>query len=173
MNPPSVPPLLIAVLLLAFGAVAAACDGGGAGEQLSLGDYFLRLEELSDELDRGADALEFATEGSPGGQIELFQEALNGFQPLLADFLDGIKEMNPPEELIAAHKGFVTRSDDGRKAVGSLVDELNNVESEAELNDVIAEFESSAGLAPVGQACFALERVLDKRDLDVDLGCED
>ena len=170
MNARSAPSALIVVLLLAFGAVAAACGGGG--EPLTLEEYFQRLEELSNELDQGADALEPTVEGSPDDQIEVFQEALNGFLPVLADFFKGIKEMNPPEELEEPHSGFVARSDDVLKAVESLVDELETVESEAELNEVIARFESSAALAPVGQACLALQRVFDERELDVDLRCE-
>ena len=169
MNARSVPAALIAVLLLAFGAVAAACGGG---EPLTLEEYFQRLEELGNDLDQRADALEPAVEGSSDDQIEVFQEALNGFLPVLADFVGGIKKMNPPEELEEPHSGFVARSDDVVKAVESLVDELENVESETELNQVIAGFESSAALAPVLQACFALQRVFDERSLDVDLRCD-
>ena len=170
MNARLLPPALIAALLLAFGAIAAACGGGG--EPLTLEEYFQRLEELTNELDQRADALEPAVGGSPDDQIEVFQDALNGFLPVLADFVGGIKELNPPEELEEPHSGFVARSDDVLKVLESLVDELENVESEAELNKVIAGFESSAALAPVGQACLALQRVFDERELDVDLRCE-
>ena len=171
MNARLLPSTLIVVLLLAFGAVVAACGGGG-GEPLTLEEYFQRLEELSNELDQGADALEPAVEGSPDDQVEVFQEALNGFLPLLVDYVGGIKEMNPPEELKEPYSGFVARSDDVLEAVENLIDELENVESEAELNEVIAGFESSAPLAPAGQACLALQRVFDERELDVDLRCE-
>ena len=68
----------IAVLLLAFGAIAAACDGGG--EPLTIEEYFGVLELLSDDLNERSDALDeqyaddFAAAESEEDAIKLFQE---------------------------------------------------------------------------------------------------
>ena len=159
---------LIAAALL---ALVAACGGGG-GEELTLVEYFQQVETLDDELDERFEALELREEfASQEEQVLAFQDFFAAVIPILAEFVDAIDDLDPPAEVEDAHEEVV---DSGREFVADaeeLTNELADVGSSSELEEVFDDPEYEAASDRFLQACFALQDIADANGIDVVLTC--
>ena len=166
----------IAVLLLAFGAIAAACDGGG--DPLTIQEYFEALETLSDDLNERSDALDeqfeddFANAESEEDAIALFQEFFPQALPFFEDFVGGINDLNPPEQVEDAHGELEEASGDLLAAVEDLVDQMEDVESDADLVELFGEESFLDAGERFEEACVDLEEIAGENELEVGLDCE-
>ncbi len=159
---------LIAAALL---ALVAACDGD---DGLTLEEYFQELETLDQDAEAGIEALEFPEEfASEAEQIEAFQDFFAAIIPILAEFVDAIDDLDPPAEVEDAHEEAV---DSGREFVTDaeeLTNELADVGSASELEEVFDDPEYEAASDRFDQACFALQDIAEANGIDVDLTCDD
>ena len=176
------PLALIVALLLAFGVVAAAC--GGDGEALTLEEYFQQLEQLNQDVDERVGAIYEATfaeideedfESLPlEEQVEVVKDLANGLLPVFEDFIDAARGLNPPAEVGDLHNDLVTASDDFLEAHQDVTDQIDDVQSQAELEALKALAEGGAAEAAeqrVDEACFALQDVAGENGIAVDLDC--
>lgn len=161
--------LSIGVSALVLGTLAAACDGD---DGLTLEEYFQQVEALDDELDERFEALELREEvASQEEQVLLFQDFFAAVIPILAEFVDAIDDLDPPAEVEDAHEEVV---DSGREFVADaeeLTNELADVGSSSELEEVFDDPEYEAASDRFLQACFALQDIADANGIDVVLTC--
>ena len=168
--------LFVGTLLLALSAVVAACGGGGGGGgELTLEEYFQRLEAVSSAYEQRGDALfenfgeEFDTEED---QVRATQEFWKEFLVLLEEFIGDLDDVNPPSEAEAAHEDSVDAGGEMLEAFQELVDQVAQAETLEELAERFDDVEFEESSDRFGQACVALEAIADENDIDVDLDCE-
>lgn len=174
-----VPLALIAVMVLAFGAIAAACgDGGdGGGDELTLEEYFQRLETIGQDYDDAGSALnqemeaKFDAAAPEDEQIALFRDFLDEALPLVSDFVNDLDDLSPPAAAADAHNDAVEA---GQDLVGMfenvivVADEATLFADAAALLDAPGFTEASDSFT---NACLALQEIADDNGIDVDLRC--
>ena len=174
------PLALITAVLLAFGALAAGCGGGGT---LTIEEYFQELGRLNASAEERIDAVYEAAfaevdeanfESLPlEEQVEVFKDIFDAFPPLLENFLDDAKDLDPPAEVEDLHNDSVRAGDDFLEAIRDVAGQIDDVQSQVEL-DALAEDEATdAASERFDQACVALQDLADENDIDVDLACGD
>ncbi len=162
---------LIAAALL---ALIAACGGGG-GEELTLEEYFRRIQALSDEVDERFEPLvealnrEFDSEAE---QIEANRVFFNADIPILIDFGDGLDDLDPPVEVEDPHEEAVAGIAELVEFLQDFTDRLADVDSTSELEELLDDPELEAASGRFDQACFDLQDIADVNDIDMDLDCE-
>ena len=182
------PLAFIAALVLAFGAVAAACGSGGSsaggGEPLTLEEYFLELEAIVNQAEeRYLEVIEESRELSSADveqRIDEFLDVPSGNLSQSQEILESFDELNAPEQARDAHKAFVEAGGDILTAYESFFDRLEELESTAEptelLVDLLQELFERESFVDAGerlqQACFDLEEIASENDIEVDLSCE-
>ena len=162
---------LIAAALL---ALVAACGGGG-GEELTLEEYFRRIQALSDEADERFEPLvealnqEFDSEAE---QIEATRDFFNADIPILRDFGDALDDLDPPAEVEDPHEEAVAGMAELVEFLQDFTDQFTDVESTSELEELLDAPELEAASGRFDQACFDLQDIADVNDIDADLECE-
>jgi len=160
---------------------ATATDSTGGDVELSLGEYFQRIDGIFERSDRELDDLnrELQTTADAADTLEEEVEALEAFANASADVLsralseiDGIDE---PAAVDEAHKAFVSAIGDALTATERLQDDLDAVQSAEELELVSTQFGDgfSAIQLAADAACNELQAVADGNGIGVDLNCED
>ncbi len=161
--------LPIGVLLVALGTIAAACDDD---DGLTLEEYFQQVEALDEELDERVEALDFPEEFASEEEDALaFKDFFAAVVPILAELVDAIDDLDPPAEVEDAHNETV---DSGREFVADadeLTNELADVGSSSELEELFDDPEYVAASDRFDQACFALQDIADANGIDVELTC--
>ena len=171
------PLALIIALLLAFGVIAVACDGssGGGGEPLTLDEYFQRLEALSVEAVERSEALgediaeETSSTLSEEERLEVIRKFLDATLPITEDFVDRIRDLNPPTEIEDEHNRALEAHADVLSVLTEYLNEHPEVESESELQALF----TNPAFERFVAACLALQEIADENSIDVDLDCED
>ncbi len=172
-------PMLIAALLLALGTIAAAC---GDGDELTLEQYFQRIDalgnDLDDELNRLSAEFDETVEEAETEEevIDAFRDFLDPQPGLFEDFVEELESIAPPSDVEDAHNEMVAIQAEGLELLEDLNERAQRVESASGVEEVGAELEGPAFTAIVDQteqACFALEAIADANGIDVDLECED
>ncbi len=176
------------VLALAAAGVAALAvaaflvlGGGSGGEELTMDEYFSRVDTVFEAADKDTTGLEDAFDAdvaeaaSFDEEIDLLLEFLTGtigvFEAALAD----MEAISPPGEANDAHDEFVAAASDAMASTEQLVDKLEKAESQADADDILTEFERDAEstLSRADEACFDLQALADENAVDVDLDCEE
>ena len=157
----------VALLVAAF----AACDGDGG---LTLEEYFQQLETLDQDAEAGIEALGFPEEfASEEERVLAIQDFFAASVPIIANFVDAIDDLDPPTEAEDAHNEAVDAGRDFVIEAEDLTNELADVESSSELEEVFDAPEYDAASDRFDQACFDLQDIADANSIDVDLTCED
>ena len=164
--------LPIGALLVALGAIAAACGGG----ELSLEEYFQRVDQAGDEFDTRIEGLEDAFPEAfeePTVTRDFFTAAV----PIFRDFIDGLAAIDPPAAVEDEHNERVAAGEAFEERVGDLVNRLADVESASELEDLFDELEEDPEFTAAEErfeaACLSLQGIADANGVGVDLECED
>lgn len=177
MNARSVPLALIFSLLLAFGAVAAACGSGGEG--LTLEEYFQRLEKLSDAADENERLIEIEFDqglGSAGSEeeaIEAYRVFFAAILPAFQEFMDGVDDLDPPAQVEGVHNRRLDGGVDALNFMRAVSNELDQVGSMFELEKLLETVDTDLGFARFIEACRRSQEIADESDIDVDLNCGD
>ena len=162
---------LAMVLLLALGALATAC--GDAGEELTLEQYFQRLEAVTADGNDKFFALvtQFPQALEDPAQTRDFFAAAG---VILRDGVDQLDDIDPPAEVEDPHNEFLDAGEGMADAIEDFADQLADVESAQELQEALEPLD--AQLAPVERrldaACLALEGIAADNGIAVDLDCE-
>jgi len=158
-------------------------DGGAGANESSgdLADYFAEVDAVFEEADSLSDELEAAfDEAYANAQtVEEAREALGAFlldtHDIYSDALDTLEGIEPPEEAADEHEAFIRAGSDLLDVSERLFQALQDVETEADLNQLSEDFdaEGTAAANAADEACFDLQGVADDAGIDVDLNCED
>jgi hypothetical protein len=165
---------LITVLLLAFGAIAAACGGGGNGE-LTLEEYFERLDAIMEDADSRMEALEGPEEmdlASEEEQLEAIREFyFDANLAIIEGSLDEIEGLDPPPEVEEAHDALLAAGADTVAAFEEVGSQVAEAESLADLVELFDDGRLEAAGEGFEQACLELRGIADENEIDVDLNC--
>ena len=165
---------LFGSLMLAFGAIAAGCDGNGGGDALTLEEFFQRFQELDDDFEAGNAEIEAEFEElSEEEALDQGPDLLGRQAELVGDFIDGLSELDPPEEASELLEEAVSAGRNVADTFDGLVAELEGAQS---LDDLFSFFEDpdfTAARGRFSQVCFDAEQLAADNDITIDLYCED
>jgi hypothetical protein len=171
--------LLVTALLLGVSTIAAACGGGE--EELSLEEYFQKLQTISNDIKEREEGLDtefemaFDPETSPETTIDIVESVLSQGASASKAAFDDVDSLDPPSEVEDAHNEFLREGRARTELLESLADQAAKVESLPGLEDMFAEFDSpdlEVAAVRFDDACRALEQVAADNDIEVDLNCE-
>jgi hypothetical protein len=158
------------LLGLLVSAASAACgEDSSAGSELTLEEYFQRLEAAYQRADDQEDALEDQIERSQ--DIDVARNVAPEFLALGEAFIADVEELVPPDVARDAHQDALDAAHALRVEVDQAIDAADDVES-------IDEFESlgdtdsflTAGERYI-QTCSQLQGIADELGIEVDLAC--
>jgi hypothetical protein len=152
--------------------VAAACGGG----DLSLEEYFSKMDDLQTSFDQQGTALQTQVQGALQGvtdsedQLTVFKGFLEDSLKATDDLVVKLKALDPPSEAQDAHDDFVAAGTAVRDGLEDVIDRYGEFGSIEEISQFF-----TTELADVEQqgtdACNALQKVADDNDIGVDLSC--
>jgi len=169
--------LALAVALLGAASLAAACKSGG--EPMTMEEYFQELQALNDDAEQRSSDLEAALDDAVGSnsseeeRIAALREFFDASALVFEDFLSGLKDLDPPEEVQALHEDGVSAGEDAVQAFTDLTGSLGSDATMADIEALGTTLESDTTLQHFTDACVALQGEADKREIAVDLECED
>jgi hypothetical protein len=186
-------PAALLGLLLALGAFSAACtddkkddnnqptateamDDGETPEATTSGDnpdleaYFAEVEVLGQTVD--ADASEAFTILSTSQDLDELKAAYAQLPDAFSTFLDGMKDVDPPEEVADEHEAAISAGED-------FLDELEASNDAAQEATTVDEFIAAADTPVLSQlndtlsgTCDDLQAIADSHNIVADLGCD-
>jgi hypothetical protein len=172
--------LLVCGLLPILAVLAAAC-GTNSGEptELTLEDYFGRLQAISDDQyerdqalgDLGSAATLALLSSDPVGIRWALDDVV---LPLVKQYVVALGDLPPPAEVEQAHKDFLEANASLHEAGEQLVRRLASVQSESRI-EALKEAEApkwDEAYARAHDACLALEAIAADHGLELDLRCE-
>lgn len=165
---------IVSMLLVAGGA----CGGGGS--ELSLEDYFQQMGAIAQELDKNTSDLAQKYDEDVNAAADE-EEALRLTAQFFEDgaketraALDKVKKLNPPSQARDEHKEFVAA---GEALVALFPDVIQRARDAKSAEDIQALADDLNG-PPFSdasnrsdEACFALQKIADDNNIDVDLTC--
>ena len=162
--------LVVAVLT----AVHLLPGCGGGEEELDLGQYFERLEDISDVQDARVDALREESQGV-GDDIETTRRYFAGFSDTLRQVLKDMQAMHPPAEVREAHSEQVRAAAELLALLEDFSDQLADVESTSDLRAVLAKLDEpplETAMERAVSACQQVQAIADENGIEVDLACK-
>lgn len=168
--------LPVGLLVMALAVLAAACDGGGSGggDELTLEEYFQRMETISNE---GRDDLLALQEQFPDASAEPDEMLafFEGFIEIFGATMTQVADLNPPGEAEDAHKEFRDAGADLVELGPSVSERLAQVASTADLEAFFEELNQNEELNEASrrfdEACNNLQAIADDNGIDADLRC--
>jgi hypothetical protein len=156
-------------------------DGGGGGDELSLEEYFQRTDTVFARSDQEIDALNAELEEALGPEttveegIAAIESFLTDSLRVLSDAADDLEALNAPEEVKEQHEVFVGAVRDASGQSEAFLEGLRGVDTEAELEQLVTEFdeETTRTQQEADAACLELQQIADDNGISVDLNCED
>lgn len=163
---------LVCVLapLAAFGAFAAACGGGS--DQLTMEEFFTRVQTLDDQFSEDGDALDarfndLTADSSVEDATDLFNDQID----LIDAFVEDLADLNAPPEAQAVQDEAVTA---GREVVQAFRDALDEASDAETIDDFAVIFNSdelNTTFDRFDQACVAAETMAIDNGITVDYSC--
>ena len=165
---------LFGSFMLVFGAIAAGCGDDGGGGALTLEEFFQRVDELDNDFEaRSAEIDAEFEELSEEEALDQGPDLLGRQAELVGDFIDGLSELDPPEEASDLLEEAVSAGRNVADTFDGLVAELEDAQS---LDDLFSFFEDPDFMAARGrfsQVCFDAEQLAADNDITIDLNCSD
>lgn len=168
------PLALIALLLLVFGALTAACGGE---KSVTLEEYFQQLEALTATAEEGGAEFEDAFNAeldaatSEEERLAVWEDAFTKSQLIFTTFADGLNDLNPPAAVEELHNEYV---DESAELLAALEEVLNGLDLDS-VTDLFDGLFEESGLNQTGdrfdKTCAALRDFADKNEIDVNLVC--
>ena len=183
MKFPRLAPLVGVAVLLAASAIAAAC--GGDGDELTAAEYFTEVQAVSDDVNERFAANDAEIEEAFGDVEDLTQvegELLDAFKEnfannveIINDALQGIEDLNPPDEAQEAHDAFRAALAEFAGALEGFGERVADLEGSVDLEAFFAE--PGNDFEEVDQrftaACLTFQDVGQQYVADLNLDCAD
>jgi hypothetical protein len=166
-------------LLAALALVATGCgDDDGGGEELTLSEYFLNVEEIRQDYQLDARDLQLELEGVDQSDEDSALEGLRAYyeasQATFEGAIDQVEALDPPSEAEEPHDTFVEA---GRQVVvetTAVYEDLQEAETVEEANELLEDTPDADGAAEAfNAACRDLQAVADREGIAAGLGCEE
>lgn len=157
------------VLGAALGIVACNDDG----DELTLEEYFQRVEAVADESDQSVSAL---FEGiTDEGDMQQFRDAIAGIGPILDEAADDLEAIDAPAEVQDEHDATVETLRGFAAAGNDVAEGLDDIEADSpdELFAAVDEQGFGAAREAFNNACKDLEAVAVDNSIDANLNCDD
>jgi hypothetical protein len=156
------------VIAVSFVLALTACTGG---DQLSLEEYFERVDELdqtrADEIDRLNDELDALPLNDVSGGLEILQRQTDAREA----FADGLDELDEPDEIQGLHQGAVNAWRRAVEEFRGFAEENQDAQTVLELLTGFAGVDFEAISAALDQ-CNELEAYATRNGISVDLSCQ-
>ena len=166
--------LMVALAVVGGSLLLAAC-GGGDGEELSLDEYFQQLDSIEEGIKTGTAALDEASAGVIGEDVEATRDYIDGYQGIVGEAANDMKDLDPPSEVGDAHDEFVAALSGMVSVWGDLSDRLGDVETTTEMQTLLMDTQAEEPWQTATQrfteACRALQGIADEKGIDIDLDC--
>ena len=168
-------PLIVrAGVLLAFAALVTAGCGGG-DDDLTVEEYFDRLQAIGDGIAAESEPLFAALgplEADPGDAAALtaLSGRLDRFADVIRDAAADVKDLAPPSDVAEAHDEYVASFDRFREQFEDLAAAAHEAETAAAIEPLFA---AAFTNAQFDDACKALVRIAADHGIRLDLGCDD
>jgi CHASE3 domain sensor protein len=170
--------VVMAVALLGLALGAAACDSGDDSrnprrDELTLGDYLSEIEDLQNDAQSRFDELDLDLDPSASvdESKERFSEFFDELRAVIEDFVEGLQDLEPPEEAEELHADAVEASNDFLDALDESIEQIEDLDSLADLLGLEApEFDEAT--ERFDQVCAELQQLADDNEIEADLGCE-
>jgi hypothetical protein len=170
--------LFIALLPLGL-AIAAACGGGGG--ELTLDEYFERLDTIreTDDLELGKLETEFlgnTGEGQTWIEVETFQDFCSSVVQHYKRVIADLESMDPPPLVRGAHDEYIATQVEAMRFFTAIKDRAWHVSTPDEFIDVVLDARGSAWREIEDREdewCFALENIGVRSGIEVNLGCSE
>ena len=167
--------LMVALAVVGGSLLLAAC-GGGDGEELSLDEYFQQLDSIEEGIKTGIGGLDEASAGVIGEDLEATRVYVDGYQGIVGQAVNDMKDLDPPSEVGDAHDEFVAALSGMLPVWEDLSERLADLESPSGVQELLVE----AGAEPASQeaserfadACSELQGIADEKGIAVTLDCE-
>ncbi len=165
--------------LVASVTVTSGCGAGGDdGEELTLQEYFQRLDAIYDEGHARSEALAEAAAGTPGQEDLSAEEILAHYRArygasrdIASDFLAALRDLDPPTEATDAHNQAVGAMEAALEDYEDFLEGTSDSPSPEEAAPLLDELYAALGRNK--DSCLTLQTVADENDIDVDLACTD
>jgi hypothetical protein len=158
----------VILVTAAFGGWACTDDDGN---ELTLEEYFQRIEDLDNDFSERGDA---AFENVPDEpEVTDVRDALIAFTDILDDFVAELDDLEAPEEARDAHDRAIDSGNEVRAEYERLVDLADDAES---VDDLVSETQSESFTEASDRfttACLDLQEVANENSIDVGLSCGD
>jgi len=105
-------------------------------------------------------------------RVEAFVSFTQDGAVALEDFIDGIAELNAPDELAEFQDRAVSAGREAIESLNDVVSALGDVSTEAELQAVLAEGGTQEPFDRLNAICFEAQALADDAGVDVDYDCE-
>jgi hypothetical protein len=154
----------------------AACGGGGSEEKVSLEEYFQQFDAIEEGMKTSTTALDEQSQGVVGEDVQATRDYIDGYYDIVSQGLNDVKALQPPSEAKDAQDEFVAALSDMIALWKDLGDRLANVETSADLQEVLAGVADDTSWQDASQkftdACRNLQGIATDNGIDVTLDCE-
>jgi hypothetical protein len=165
--------LMVALAVVAGSLLLTTCGGGG--EELSLDEYFQQLDSIEEGIKTGTAALDEASAGVIGEDVEATRVYVDGYQGIVGEGIDNMKALDPPSEAGDAHDEFVAALSGMLPLWQDLSDQLKDIETTSEMQTLLmgtqAEEPWTTATQRFADACLDLQGIADEKGIDIDLDC--
>ncbi len=165
---------MLAGLLFAATMGFTACssdDSGGGGKDLTIEEYFEKLEKASASFTEKGDAA--AEDVGDTEDIEKIKDSLSALPPIVADFVDELDSLNPPDDVQDAHDEAVEAGKAFSEEISSVIDNIGDVDSLEALGELIDADAVNKADERFSSACRDLQTIADDANIDVTLDCDE
>jgi hypothetical protein len=142
-------------------------NGGGA---LSLEEYFQLLDELDNEFSTASDSVDSQIEATE--DLDEIRGLMDDQVANFDDFIDGLEDLEPPEEASEPHDEAIAGLSDFRDELSAALDETDSATT---IDELFAPFDDLdySSLERATAACLALEQIGADNGITVDLDCDE
>ncbi len=167
--------LMVALAVVGGSLLLAAC-GGGDGEELSLDEYFRQVDSIEEGIKTGTAALDESSVGVIGEEVEATRAYIDGYQGIVEQAVNDMKDLDPPSEAGDAHDEFVAALSGMLPLWQDLSDQLKDIETTSEMQTLLMGTQAEEPWLEATQrfadACLDLQGIADEKGFDIDLECE-
>ena len=166
--------LAVVVAIVAGSLLMAACGNGEEG--LDADEYFRQLDDIEEGIKAGIGGLEEESEGVIGEDAQATQDYVDGYQDIVGQAINDMKNLDPPGEARDAHDEFVAALSNMLPLWETLSEQLADVETTSEMQELLVGTGTEAQWLEASQrfadACSELQGIADEKGIDVSLDCE-
>ncbi len=164
--------LVVAGLALAVAGLAMGCSDDGGGE-LSIEDYFEKLEALDDEQQAASDELDKELDDlGDDVSTDAFADTFEKQVKLLETFADDVDDLDPPAEVKDAHDRVVSGLRGARDQFDTIIETIRDADSVDEAFNSLDDAAFSE-IEKATEACRELETIAADHNIEVDFDCDD